>query len=80
MNLSKLRKLANTEKHETSSIPIPHWHEGKLKSTEAEYATGQIEVLDWQEAKQELRQRFERYPEDNKSFIHPQPQPGNYPT
>jgi hypothetical protein len=30
-----------------------------LLKTEADFAAGQIEILDWEDAKKELRQRFE---------------------
>lgn len=38
-----------------ATIPTPPWHEAELKRTEAEYAAGRLEALDWQEAKTELR-------------------------
>jgi hypothetical protein len=71
MNISELRKLPNIEKLKIieslwsdltatdAPVQVPHWHESVLKSTEAEYAAGRMEVLDWQEAKKELRKRFE---------------------
>jgi hypothetical protein len=42
-----------------ASFSSPIWHGDKLKSTEVEFAAGQIEVMAWAEAKKELRQRFE---------------------
>ncbi len=71
MNLSELRKLPNIEKlkiveslwsdltAEEAEIPPPHWHEAVLRKTEAEYLAGRMEAMDWQEAKKELRSRFE---------------------
>jgi len=40
-------------------VASPAWHADVLKETEAEYAAGKVEVLDWSAAKNELRQRFE---------------------
>jgi hypothetical protein len=37
----------------------PAWHEEELRKTEAEPAAGRVEVLDWEDAKKELRKRFE---------------------
>ncbi|MGZ8217603.1 addiction module protein [Methylomagnum sp.] len=71
MNIAELHKLPNIEKLKVieslwsdltaneAEIPAPYWHEAVLKNTEAEYAAGRMEVLDWQEAKKELRKRFE---------------------
>ncbi len=42
-----------------TEYPSPAWHGTELKQTEQEFLAGQIEVLDWQEAKKELRSRFE---------------------
>jgi hypothetical protein len=38
----------------------PAWHEEELKKTESDFAGGRIEGLDWEEAKKELRKRFEK--------------------
>lgn len=71
MSIAELRKLPRTEKlkiietlwddlaADEESFPSPAWHEEELRKTEAELAAGRIEVLDWQEAKRELRKRFE---------------------
>ena len=71
MSIAELRKLPRTEKlkiietlwddlaADEESFPSPAWHEEELKKTEAEFAAGRIEVVDWQEAKRELRKRFE---------------------
>ncbi|MEM7391768.1 MAG: addiction module protein [Verrucomicrobiota bacterium] len=45
--------------HSGSNIPSPAWHEGTLKETEERLKNGEEEVLDWNEAKARLRQRFE---------------------
>jgi hypothetical protein len=37
----------------------PEWHEDELGRTEVDFVAGRIEVLDWEEAKKELRKRFE---------------------
>lgn len=39
-------------------IQVPEWHEKQLMETEAAYHAGQVEVLDWNDAKKELRSRF----------------------
>jgi hypothetical protein len=41
------------------SFACPGWHEEALRKTEAEFAAGRIEILDWEDAKKELRKRFE---------------------
>ena len=47
--------LANDE----NSIPNLSWHEGALLKTEESYMNGNIETIDWQQAKKELRSQFE---------------------
>jgi putative addiction module component (TIGR02574 family) len=71
MSIAELRKLPPLEKlkiiealwsdlaADEDSFESPAWHEEELRKTEAEYAAGRIEVLDWEEAKKELRKRFE---------------------
>ena len=71
MSIAELRKLPPTEKlkiietlwddlaADEAAFPSPAWHEEELKKTEAEFAAGRIEIVDWQEAKRELRKRFE---------------------
>ena len=39
-------------------ISVPGWHEEQLKETEAAFLAGKEEVLDWSDAKKELRSRF----------------------
>jgi len=71
MSIDVLRKLPPSEKlkiievlwgdlaAEEELFESPAWHEEELKKTEGEYASGQLEVIDWEEAKRELRKRFE---------------------
>lgn len=44
---------------DAGALESPAWHEGELRKTESEFAAGRIETLDWEEAKKELRKRFE---------------------
>ena len=71
MSIAELRKLPPNEKlkiieilwadlaADDESFPSPAWHEEELQKTEADLAAGRIEVLDWEDAKKELRKRFE---------------------
>ena len=71
MSIAELRKLPPTEKlkiiealwndlaGDEESLASPAWHEDALRQTEAEFAGGRTEVLDWEAAKKELRKRFE---------------------
>jgi putative addiction module component (TIGR02574 family) len=71
MSLAELRNLPASEKlkiietlwgdlaADEDSFTSPAWHADELKKTEAKFAAGQIEVLDWEVAKKELRKRFE---------------------
>lgn len=71
MSIAELRKLPATEKlkiiealwsdlaDDQETFVSPAWHEDVLRQTEAEFAAGRIEVLDWEDAKKELRRRFE---------------------
>ena len=71
MTTAELRKLPAAEKLkiiealwgdlavEEDSFASPSWHETELRQTEADLAAGKVEILDWDEAKKELRQRFE---------------------
>lgn len=72
MSIAELRKLPPVEKlriietlwadlaGDEDAFESPAWHEEELKRTEAEFAAGRIEALDWEGAKKELRKRFER--------------------
>jgi len=71
MSIAELRKLPAAEKlkiiealwddlaGDANSLESPAWHAAELRKTEANLAAGQVEILDWDEAKKELRQRFE---------------------
>lgn len=71
VSIVELRKLPPTEKLKIIEAPwsdlagdegafaSPAWPEDALHKTEAEFATGHIKVLDWDDAKKELRKRFE---------------------
>ena len=38
---------------------ISGWHENKLRDTKKRVQSGKERVIDWQDAKEELRKRFE---------------------
>ncbi len=71
MSIAELRKLPPTEKlriiealwsdlaADEGSFASPSWHEEALRKTEAEFAAGRVGVLDWEDAKKDLRKRFE---------------------
>lgn len=71
MNLTELHQLPTIEKlkiiealwqdlAEDEINPLsPSWHKTELEKTEAEFLAGTIEIVDWQEAKKELRAQFE---------------------
>ena len=71
MNITKLHNLPALEKFniiealwgdwvgDESSLPNLAWHETALQETDEKYLSGSIEVLDWQQAKKELRSQFE---------------------
>lgn len=71
MSMTELHKLSPTEKlkviealwsdlaADENAFPSPVWHEQELRKTEAEFAAGGLEILDWEDAKAELRKRFE---------------------
>jgi putative addiction module component (TIGR02574 family) len=70
MSVAEMRKLSRTEKlkiietlwndlaQEEDRFESPPWHEKLLRETEAQYSTGQIENVAWEDAKKELRGRF----------------------
>jgi putative addiction module component (TIGR02574 family) len=71
MSIAELRKLPSDEKlriiealwgdlaSDEESLASPRWHEQELGKTEADFAAGRIEVLDWEDAKKELRKKSE---------------------
>jgi putative addiction module component (TIGR02574 family) len=71
MSIAELRKLPADEKlkiiealwgdfaADDEAFQSPAWHEAELRKTEADLAAGRVEMLDWEDAKKELRKRFE---------------------
>jgi len=71
MSIAELHKLSAVEKlkiiealwgdlvGDEDNLPSPSWHETELIKTEKKLLSGDIEVLDWQQAKKDLRSRFE---------------------
>lgn len=71
MSIAELRQLPPDEKPriiealsgdlsaDQDSFGSPPWHQDELRKTEAEFAAGRVEALDWTEAKKELRRRLE---------------------
>ena len=71
MSIAELRKLPRDEKlkiiealwsdlvADDESVESPAWHADELRKTDAELAAGRVEILDWEDAKKELRQRFQ---------------------
>lgn len=67
MSIAELRKLPVDEKlkiiealwsdiaADDEAFASPVGHEAELRKTEAEFAAGKIDVLDWEEAKKQLR-------------------------
>jgi hypothetical protein len=45
--------------HEEEQIESPDWHKEALQETERRLSSGQEKIVDWQDAKKELRKRFE---------------------
>ena len=43
----------------SGDVESPSWHEEELRQTEADYAAGKIESLDWEDSKKQLRSMFE---------------------
>ena len=44
---------------EEERIESPDWHQKALQQTERRLSSGQEKIVDWQDAKRELRERFE---------------------
>jgi putative addiction module component (TIGR02574 family) len=71
MSIAELRSLPAEEKLEIieqlwgdfaagrESYTSPAWHGEALARTEADFRNGRIETVAWEDAKAELRQRFE---------------------
>ena len=47
--------LSRTE----SAVESPRWHEGVLNKTDERLASGKEQLVDWDDAKRELRKRFD---------------------
>ncbi len=45
--------------NEEEQIESPDWHKKALQETEHRLSSGQEKIVDWQDAKKELRNRFE---------------------
>jgi hypothetical protein len=71
MSIAELHKLSAVEKlkiiealwgdlaNDEDNLPSPAWHETELIETEKKFLSGGVEILDWQQAKKELRSQFE---------------------
>ena len=71
MSIAELRLLPNKDKliiietlwadlaADESSFESPSWHAEELRKTEEELTAGKAHLVDWDDAKQELRKRFE---------------------
>lgn len=71
MSIAELRKLSAVEKlkiievlwgdlaSDEDNLSSPSWHETELIETEKQFLSDGVEILDWQQAKKELRSRFE---------------------
>ena len=70
-DIMKIKQLSREEKlqvmeaiwedlsQEDQLVQSPSWHESQLRETEQRIQSGKEQILDWKEAKQELRKRFE---------------------
>lgn len=71
MSIAEFRLLPNSEKlkiietlwadlfADETSFESPGWHAEELRKTEEDLKAGRVSVVDWHEAKRELRKRFE---------------------
>lgn len=71
MSIAELRKLPADEKikilevlwsdlaSDEDSFKSPSWHDGELRQTEKDFDNGNVETLDWEDAKKELRSQFD---------------------
>ncbi len=69
MSGAEIRQLSRAEKlrlmealwadlsRDEAELESPAWHETALKETQQRLANGQEQVLDWEQAKAELRKR-----------------------
>lgn len=64
-HLSRIEKLMVMEaiwedlSNEDEQVKSPDWHNKALQRTEKSFNSGQEKIMDWQEVKKELRNRFE---------------------
>ena len=70
-NAIEIKKLSREEKlrvmeaiwedlsNEEDQIVSPDWHKKVLQETEHRLSTEQEKIVDWQDAKKDLRKRFE---------------------
>ena len=64
-HLSKAEKLRMMEdiwedlSREEEKLDSPEWHREALQETERRFKSGQEKVVDWEDAKKDLRKRFE---------------------
>ena len=63
-NLSRHEKIQTMEllwedlSQDSASLESPPWHEAALRETEGRVQSGNERILDWREAKEELRKLF----------------------
>ncbi|MEI6050478.1 MAG: addiction module protein [Bacteroidota bacterium] len=70
LNAIKIKQLSREEKlriveaiwedlsGEEKQMESPDWHKKALKETEHRLSAGQEKIVEWQDAKKELRRRF----------------------
>ena len=64
-HLSRAEKLMAMEaiwedlSNEEEQVKSPDWHKKALRETERMFSSGQEKIVGWQDAKKELRKRFE---------------------
>ncbi|MEA1946134.1 MAG: addiction module protein [Thermodesulfobacteriota bacterium] len=44
---------------EDEEVESPNWHQKALRETEHQFKSDQLKIVDWKDAKKELRKRFE---------------------
>lgn len=54
-----MEAIWNDLSSDEEQVESPDWHKEALLETERRFSSGQEEILDWQNAKQELRKRSE---------------------
>lgn len=59
MNLSEkflaMEMIWDDISHTSSNFPSPSWHEDVLRERDAKIASGEDKLVDWESAKQQLR-------------------------